>query len=356
MVTFYQKQNLKKDSKSVIFPYLNLLRFIAAMIVVMHHFAIQVPPFDDGVLNQWIGNGNFMVNLFFVLSGFVLYHRYQNANLKGIKEIKAFYLKRAKRLLPLYFLGLTVSLCYYLYVIESIDWIRVVLAFTGLQSFDLWSFPVINIPSWSLSVEYFLYLLFPFVLMMLPKTKPKFIIVLSLIFWGLTETLFHFIHAKYPSLHIDFIPFFSLASFVLGIASYQILETLKSKKQLTRLSLSCFMTLTTIIVLYQPYFYKNYSGLLAPLFSVLIVSLGAISGNANKLSWMNKLGDLSYAIYILHWPTYEIYGLVLEYFEVPSRHTINVFLSYLLLVIIVSTIANFLQGLLMKKTSRQLPL
>jgi peptidoglycan/LPS O-acetylase OafA/YrhL len=326
------------------------------MVVVFHHFAIQVPPFNEGALNQWIGNGNFMVNLFFVLSGFVLYHRYQAHSFESPKEIKTFYLKRAKRLLPLYFLGLIAGLGYYLYMVESIDWIRVVLAFSGLQSFDVWSYPVINVPSWSLSVEFFLYLMFPFVLMFLQGKRKQFVLIFSVVIWLVSEVVFNLLQTIFVDLHLDFIPFFSLGSFIVGMASYQYLIFLKNKSHLWHVGLACIMILTTIFVLYQPYLYKNYSGLLAPLFGILILSLAGLSANESKGGWMDKLGDISYPIYILHWPIYFIYGLVLEYFNIPSRHTFPIFGSYILLVIFFSALTNFIQRVMMKKTTRLLPL
>ncbi len=356
METFYQRQNLKKDSKVVIFPYLNLLRFVAAMVVVFHHFAIQVPPFNDGVLNQWIGNGNFMVNLFFVLSGFVLYHRYQDADFCSISEYIVFYKKRARRLLPLYYIGLIMSLCYIIYVVGQVDVFRVILAFAGLQSFDIWSYPVINVPSWSLSVEFIFYLIFPLVFIFIVDRSRQFTLIFAVVFWVITEGLFYVLQSTYTDLYLHLNPFFSLPSFVLGMVFYRYLPLFKKTSKNMKVVRALIVLVITVVVLYQPYFYKNYSGLLAPLFGCLILSLAAIDTTLKNGNWMDKLGDLSYAIYILHWPIYKIYGFVVEYLDVPSRHTISVFMSYLLLVIIVSIIANFLQGLLMKKTSRQLPL
>ena len=347
---------MKNDKAHLIFPYLNLLRFIAAIVVVFHHFSIQVVPFNEGVLNQWIGNGNFMVNLFFVLSGFVLFHRYQNSDFCTFREYIVFYKKRAKRLLPLYYLGLILSLVYYIYVVGQVDVLRVVVAFVGVQSFDIWSYPVINVPSWSLSVEFFLYLMFPFVFIFLVEKSKQFILVFSAAIWLITEVVFHFSQATYTDLNLDFIPFFSLPSFVIGMACYQLLDPLKNLTKYTKLCLVLIITGVTIIVLFQPYFYKNYSGLLAPLFGLLILSLAAIDTALVKGNWMDRLGELSYPIYILHWPIYFIYGLGLEYYGVPSRHTLEVFISYVLLVLVISALANFLQKKIKKKATRNLPL
>ena len=322
------------------------------MVVVFHHFAIQVPPFDNGVLNQWIGNGNFMVNLFFVLSGFVLFHRYQNKDFITLNDFTSFYLKRAKRLLPLYFVGLLISLVYYVYITPSVDVPRIILAFTGVQAFDIWSFPVINVPSWSLSVEFFLYLLFPVVFMKLKNKSKSIVGFVAIAMWMLTEVGYNFLHLKYPLLHIDFIPLFSLASFVIGMAAYKFLEQMVLLKPSSRKLLAIVVVSVVIVVLYLPYFYKNYSGILAPLFGLLIVSLSAMPKSKHPTFWLDKLGDLSYPIYILHWPIYEIYGLTLEYVGIPDRHTYPIFLSYVSLVLLGSFVAHFVQKKAMKKIEK----
>lgn len=340
---------MKNTKSPLIFPYLNLLRFIAALIVVFHHFAIQVPPFDNGVLNQWIGNGNFMVNLFFVLSGFVLFHRYKSHQFESSKEIIQFYIKRARRLLPLYFVGLIVSLGYYLYVVKNVDVLRVILAFTGVQSLDVWSFPVINVPSWSLSVEFFLYLLFPFIFRLIKNKNRLTVIKLSIGIWLVVEVLFFFLHREYSSLHLDFIPFFSLPSFMMGIAAYLFFPLVDrfsiQKKQL----MVAISTVLTVTLLYLPFFYKNYSSVLAPIFAFLILSLAVARSRGSSKKFTDDLGDLSYPIYILHWPIYKIYGLALEYFGVPSRHTLLYFISYLVLMFGCCIVAAILQRKIMAK-------
>jgi peptidoglycan/LPS O-acetylase OafA/YrhL len=347
---------LKNTKPPLIFPYLNLLRFIAALIVVFHHFAIQVPPFDNGGLNQWIGNGNFMVNLFFVLSGFVLFHRYKSYQFESSKEIIQFYIKRARRLLPLYFVGLIVSLGYYLYVVKNVDVLRVILAFTGVQSLDVWSFPVINVPSWSLSVEFFLYLLFPFLFRLIKNKNRLSVIKWSIGIWLVVEVLFFFLHREYSGLHLDFIPIFSLPSFMMGITAYLFFPLVDRysirKKQLMLL----FSVVLVVTLLYLPFFYKNYSGVLAPVFAFLILSLAVVRSRKKGRKLTDDLGDLSYPIYILHWPIYEIYGLALEYFVVPSRHTLFYFASYLLLMIGCCVVANILQRKIMAKPPRHLSL
>jgi peptidoglycan/LPS O-acetylase OafA/YrhL len=348
---------LKKDKSIIIFPFLNLLRFIAAMIVVFHHFAIQVPPFNDGVLNQWIGNGNFMVNLFFVLSGFVLFHRYKTYQFESSKEVFQFYKKRAIRLLPLYFVGLIASLCYYLFVTNQVDVVRVVLAFTGLQSFDVWSFPVINVPSWSLSVEFFLYLMFPFVFRLIKNKNRLVVIKWSIGFWLLMEVLYFFLHREIADLHLDFLPIFSLPSFMMGVVAYLFFPYVDRYSILKKQLLVAGSSILVVILLYLPFFYKNYSGLLAPLFGLLILSLAVMrSKKSERKKVTDFLGDLSYPIYILHWPIYEVYGVVLEYFGVLSRHTLVAFGTYILIVILISIVANFVEGKLIKKTKRPLPL
>ena len=79
------------------FYMLDLLRGFAAIAVVLYHGDRLVPA------------GYFAVDLFFILSGFVLAHAYRG-RLRSREEIVSFLVKRAIRLYPVMFLGALVGL------------------------------------------------------------------------------------------------------------------------------------------------------------------------------------------------------------------------------------------------------
>jgi peptidoglycan/LPS O-acetylase OafA/YrhL len=79
-------------------PALTSLRFLAALLVFLFHF----PPAGAG----WAvvaGEGHVGVNVFFVLSGFLITARYGEALARGETSLRGYFVRRAARILPLYY-------------------------------------------------------------------------------------------------------------------------------------------------------------------------------------------------------------------------------------------------------------
>lgn len=85
-------------------PYIDLLRALAILTVVVHHLPASFDPSTFGRLQVWGGRG---VDLFFVLSGFLIgttcLHRAE-ADASLLQQTKAYWLLRGARIWPLYFL------------------------------------------------------------------------------------------------------------------------------------------------------------------------------------------------------------------------------------------------------------
>ena len=139
------------------------LRFVAAMVVVLHHYPV---PGVSGTLQTMLQSGYYGVTLFFVLSGFVLAITYLDAFKHApIATLGTFAVARFARIYPVYLLIL-------LYV-----WLRA--GATGpivshallLQAWsaDAGHAFALNGPGWSLSVEAFLYACFPLLILALQR-------------------------------------------------------------------------------------------------------------------------------------------------------------------------------------------
>jgi peptidoglycan/LPS O-acetylase OafA/YrhL len=81
---------------------LDLFRGIAASAVLIYHCA-------DWLGNQWLPNAYLAVDLFFMLSGFVIAHNYDAKITMGM-SLKEFMLHRGTRLFPCYWLALAIGL------------------------------------------------------------------------------------------------------------------------------------------------------------------------------------------------------------------------------------------------------
>lgn len=138
------------------------LRGIAALYVAVHHFHWM----DASSLSHLIRHGYLAVDLFFVLSGFVLAMNYGKAFQNGFswQSYVAFLTKRIARIYPLY-LFFTMILAVVLVLwggarIFGSDFLLLLTANTLM--IQTWGIaPSIVSPGWSLSAEWAAYLLFP---------------------------------------------------------------------------------------------------------------------------------------------------------------------------------------------------
>lgn len=150
-------------------PALDGLRAIAVALVVADH--CRVPGFNPGY---------FGVDLFFVLSGFLITRLLvDEIDATGRIDLLRFYLRRLLRLAP----ALLLFLAAYLLVAPSL-WPQLSLllhirdvALAGFYLSDyaqaFWSNPKVLIHTWSLSVEEHFYMIWPFAVLLLARIEPR---------------------------------------------------------------------------------------------------------------------------------------------------------------------------------------
>ena len=151
---------------------LTSLRFIAAAMVFLHHYICAggwthfgAAHLGDIGQSWWavlLFEMRVGVTLFFVLSGFLLTIRYYDSLLRGT-SIKAYWVKRFARIMPLYWTLLLVMLAYYLYQGKSTEHFLVFATLTQGFFSDL-KFDGLG-TAWSLTVEECFYLTLPVVIL-----------------------------------------------------------------------------------------------------------------------------------------------------------------------------------------------
>lgn len=150
------------------YPSLNGLRAISIIMVIISHLAMQNGIFNEASTISWlnpflffIGDGHLGVNIFFVISGFIITtllirEESESSNI----SFKNFYLRRALRILPAYFFLLLVFFLFQLINLVEISnesWLTS-LTFTKYLNWDKDWF---TSHAWSLSVEENFYLIWP---------------------------------------------------------------------------------------------------------------------------------------------------------------------------------------------------
>jgi len=152
-------------------PALTGLRFLAAMYVILTHSLTWL---ENRVQFPWpikifLGNGYLAVSLFFLLSGFLLAYTYE-AQIVGSKNRQRFWEARFARIYPVYLLSLLLTFWFQrgLRLRTQIAVLTMTQAWNPLarEITGAW-----NYPAWTLSVEAFFYVTFPFVLPWISQRK-----------------------------------------------------------------------------------------------------------------------------------------------------------------------------------------
>jgi peptidoglycan/LPS O-acetylase OafA/YrhL len=305
---------------------LTSLRGIAATVVVILHFAYSTLP-EAGVIlsrsTRFFRDGYLFVDLFFILSGFIMTHVYLESFLMGVNKANYWTFLRARfaRIYPLHLftLGILVGLELLKLGLPNFQ------AFTGnfnltalvanvfmLQAFDfnclplLWCKSTWNEPAWSISVEFLIYCIFPFILFALLKTKPKTDWMIYIITLIALLLLIRFTRGTLES--IIGIPSIARCGLecVMGVLTYKAYQWGKYQDDFNLKLLELGSMLLVVGLMHQwsrSRVFLDWATL--PAFSLMILSFssktnGFVSKILNSRSLL-YLGTISYSIYMVHW-------------------------------------------------------
>lgn len=160
---------MSKRSSNI--PTLTSIRGIAAWWVVAYHFRDHVPSGSLSFLRIAFAQGYLAVDLFFVLSGFVIFLNYADSFGRiGRDATQGFLAKRIARIYPLHLTTLLLFLLIPLAVRffshtgqlgSRYDPTYFILSLFLVQNWGFARSLAWNIPAWSISTEWFAYLSFP---------------------------------------------------------------------------------------------------------------------------------------------------------------------------------------------------
>ncbi len=156
------------------------LRGIAALLVAVFHFEMAIARFIQPQYTLFFEKSYLMVDLFFVMSGFIMLHVYGNSFREQLSKanFKKFIIARFARIYPLHFFSLTLLIVMVLFLagghlpssgVENAAAIPT--NFLLLHSFYIHPIFTWNIPSWSISAEWWAYMVFPFAAIFLHRNK-----------------------------------------------------------------------------------------------------------------------------------------------------------------------------------------
>jgi peptidoglycan/LPS O-acetylase OafA/YrhL len=310
------------------------LRFLAALHVVLFHFAKPCMDTAPEGLRNWVGSGYSAVGVFFVLSGFVLAWNYLDGDGRMETGSRAFWAARVARVYPVYLLTfllaapptIAASVRDNGWMVASVK--LTVGALGALALLQAWVPRLAlywNPPGWSVSVEAFFYALFPRLARWLPRLRPSLLPVALGAAWvlGLVPPLLYLwllpdgpgpvdVHFGGTWLNgLKFHPLMRLPEFVFGVLLgwYFVRErdAVAAKKGNGAVLAAVGLALLVAAGVAGPRipYVLMHNALLAPAAGLLVYGLARGGG---ALGWLLSrpllvhLGGASYALYLLQFP------------------------------------------------------
>jgi peptidoglycan/LPS O-acetylase OafA/YrhL len=278
------------------FKQLDGLRFIAVSFVLIEHFAHG--------LGRHFTAGYYGVDLFFVLSGFLITNILIKSREPFGKAYKNFIGRRTLRIFPVYYLTIAV-----LFIIGNPNihqWLVYCLTYTYNYATGYFNINLNSINHfWSLSVEEQFYLFWPFIILGLrnKSTLLKSVICLQILIGGSQLYLYVF---KIKDLNVwGLIP----QSYALGIGGLGAILRKENKVPLRLLDNKVYeyVVITSLIFLLISNLQIKY--LICPLLSLFFVLKITHNGFSNRAlnNFLNHhlvvyMGIISYGIYLFHLP------------------------------------------------------
>jgi peptidoglycan/LPS O-acetylase OafA/YrhL len=296
---------------------LTSLRGIAALFVVFHHYAvILTPTVNIHAHTMFFRFGGVWVSFFFLLSGYILAVVYYERMRAGTADRKRFLLARLIRIYPLHLFMLLVMLAAEIakLILEQSAGLSVgafseknspAAFFANLFLVQTWGLDMDltwNSPAWSISVEWFCYLLFPLILLtrLLDRRIGALIVaVVCFLLWVYDRELLTWLAAKgFPSERFTSL-FGGIVLFTFGMALQRLTRGWRLPND-TVLSLVQVATFAAVI-----YFLHvgTTNWHLLPLFTLLVLTTREDRGAlAAVLKWapIYRLGVISYSVYLTH--------------------------------------------------------
>ena len=289
------------------FPSLNGFRAVSVIIVVIFHLTLSNSP-----LYQTVFNGSLGVDVFFVLSGFLITTLLLKEKAEtGTISLRLFYIRRSLRILPAAYLCIIiVALLNYFFDLK-INYLYLLAAAFFVVNFEFLAplkTPLVS-HYWSLSVEEQFYLIFPVIVKKNFKLFVVFILfivfVLPLIF-----TMQYFIpqlnHGLLFAITHFFIKFQGIAvGCLFAVLCFKNLIKLKHNRYHIILKILLTIAIFSIVHTGSVNVFSVYTNLIISLLIGWLLMLNLFSVNDWFYKFLNnkyvaKIGVLSYSIYIWH--------------------------------------------------------
>ena len=284
------------------------LRAVAVLLVVFNH------------LHTRFSGGYIGVDVFFVISGYLISSVLIQEMNRGEFSLVEFYERRIRRIFPALFVMMgvvTVLAWFYLTPSELEEYARSMLAavYSGSNILFWHEAGYFDSPSslkpllhtWSLAVEEQFYILFPLVLVMVRKWFPQ---RLQIAIWTLSGVTFFLACVwvwRDPTTAFFFAPLRAWELLIGTILSQRYLPRIEGMLQRNIAALIGILLIFAPSLVYSPQTpFPGFAALPPCLGAALIIAAGDTGGSVvgSVLSWkpVTFIGLISYSLYLWHWP------------------------------------------------------
>ncbi|HEV3325573.1 MAG TPA: acyltransferase [Puia sp.] len=306
------------SSKAGYLSNLTPLRGMAAILVAIFHFEMAIARFVPAARTMFFEKSYLMVDLFFVLSGFIMLHVYGDSFRQTLRKdtMRHFFVARFARTYPLHLFTLLLLVLIVRYLTswgnppivleQPSDILPNVFL---LQSFGVCRIYNWNIPSWSISAEWGAYLLFPFLALWIGRSRvmaSAALTVLVLVAW---YSIMFVLPRKNPlnplipvphnlNATFDYGYLRGIAGFTAGMLIYQLYHLPVFGRIFGNDKLSVIILLLIAAGLH----FAINDALIVILFAALVLNFALNNGTLHRICnnrVLQYLGDISYSIYLM---------------------------------------------------------
>ncbi|CAN5127035.1 acyltransferase family protein [soil metagenome] len=335
---------MHSNAHSAYRPDIDGLRALAVLAVIAFHAS-----------STWVSGGFVGVDIFFVISGFLISGIIYRDLEKERFSFSVFYTRRIKRILPAYIVVAAFTLAFSSWLLIPNDYIFYTTSLAASWSFASniffsmlsWGyfgqrteeFPLLH--TWSLSVEEQFYFIFPLLLVFLfrrfRKHIPAILVVAAVIFLAISE-------ARVGKVGSYFLLPYRAHELIIGVLAFFAVNDrpLKSAVASTALSIAGMsLMLGSIFLLTRKVSFPGINSLYPCLGAALVLyagSFGEAGGSRNIVirflasRAMVFIGLLSYSLYLWHWPIFSFLRyrqIELTYGVITAAISLTAVLAYL---------------------------
>ena len=321
------------------------LRGIASLLVVISHIAWKNIQTGGSTMHWWHEAGTFGVDIFFIISGYIMVYITQNMHQKP-HNVRTFLKKRFIRIIPLYWFYTLVALAIFILLPERVN--------SGGGNTDiLKSFFLLPLASdenylvgvgWTLHYEFLFYILFSFGLLF-SRTIGNIAVVSTILI-----SVLYSIFIPMNGMNYIFYTFLNdiFIEFALGIFLYFFLLKIKN--------IYTFISISSIIIGVISFFYLHTGGSFTGVHhidtgaSAFLICFGVVSmerfWKRRECKFLTLMGNTSYSTYLLHPFILVAVVMVNDKFKdiIPQNESLLI-----IIMIAVSIIGGYISHILIEK-------